>query len=267
MKRTKKPLHLLIAVAALSPIGIGHVRAQGTPDTGSAAFLRQRISTAESIERMLADGSKWIPAGDDKSLLVVYYPDERTQRGLVQQLPRYKDALAELEGIYNILCLASADQKDLRCVRMTAQGADPHWSAKDMTLAESGALLAGFEKACECKIDQSSTATPPTPAFHEEKAVSRAQVEDSINYADFYSQAMTGGLKVGKRYLFRSIINVTGRYLFLHNPNYPNGPQMQLQAIAAFDSQTNYREFLASDDVGPRKSRCIVGTRRDAADS
>jgi hypothetical protein len=115
-------------------------------------------------------------------------------------------------------------------------------------------------------LSSSGSVANPVRASTKEKsgaasAPTRKGHSTSISYANFYVQARTGDLIVGERYIFSAGVNDMGTSsIFLHNPNYPNGPQMQLQATAAFDSQDDYRAYLGIDTVGPSTVIASVGT-------
>ena len=184
--------------------------------------------------------------------------------GLAKQTePKYKEAIRDMV-VFDVVCFVPADQHVV-CLRPGDSSAKD--VSKSLTAVESDALMEGFKRACECAVASGSNGTSSATSStalpsHEEKERVEARGDAYIKYADFYAQAMTGGLPAGKRYRFRANLNMMGRYLFLHNPNYPDGPQMQLRATVAFDSQADYRAFLASNNVDSRNVVASMGSDR-----
>lgn len=86
----------------------------------------------------------------------------------------------------------------------------------------------------------------PVPGY---KLLSGPQnTSQTIDYHEFYALSETQGLTAGKKYKVQAQLSYTDGHIFLRNPKYPDGPQMQLEAIPAFESQAAYRTFVANND-------------------
>ena len=67
-------------------------------------------------------------------------------------------------------------------------------------------------------------------------------------YPKFYALAQTNGLMAGRKYQIQAQLSYSYGHIFLRNPKYPEGPQMQSQAAPAFESQAAYRTFIANNE-------------------
>jgi hypothetical protein len=83
---------------------------------------------------------------------------------------------------------------------------------------------------------------------------------ETIGYPNFYALAETNGLLAGRKYKMQAQLSYSDGHIFLRNPKYPEGPQMQLQAAPGFESQTSYRTFIANnEEFVPRTVVVLVG--------
>lgn len=86
----------------------------------------------------------------------------------------------------------------------------------------------------------------PTPGY---KLLSSPEnITQSIGYPNFYALAETSGLMAGRKYQIQAQLSYVDGHIFLRNPKYPEGPQMQLEAAPTFESQAAYRNFIANNE-------------------
>ncbi len=105
----------------------------------------------------------------------------------------------------------------------------------------------------------SQAAAPLTPEQQQASEQYARENGEYIDYSDFYAKAESTGLTVGKRYRVRAFISDMGHSLFLHNPEYPQGPQKQLTAAAAFDTEAEHENFLKSNNTDARTIVASMG--------
>ncbi len=89
----------------------------------------------------------------------------------------------------------------------------------------------------------------PVPMTPEQQQAAEQYAKENgeyISYSDFYAKAESTGLPIGKRYRFRAAIT---KALYLDDLGEPSGVYRMLHGYPAFDSTSQYEDFLKNNST------------------